>query len=193
MNIIRLFLFIFISTVFEHSWAERYVHINGGIDYVKHSTSIKNYTLMNLSAGLGYSFKSRIGFEIGVSAKSKSRYVSEPNCNSLTRRTCTTNESISRFMINSSIVYNFLVLGQSFYTTYGLSVIDSSYISSRKGLTRTKELVNESNRNYSGIFSLGMVITKNHRIGVNLSSTYGSTKIGKFKYFGFAYGYLIPF
>ena len=192
MKIKLLLLTMLSSTISPLCSADAYLHVNGGVDFLEHNLSENNYSLVNLKAGLGYTYKSRVGFEIGVNESSGSTWVGEGQCFiGETERTCELTQSISRFMLIGTFVYNFHIVHQQIFVKIGVSKVKSSFTSSFKSLSGQRELVDEKNTDYPTYFSYGVVFNKHHRIGGVLSSTYGSPEIGKFKYVGLEYGFLI--
>jgi len=194
MKNIKITLFTVLLPFCSNVSAEVYFHVSGGLDYVLHEKSDKDYPLLNLKGGVGYQVTPKLGVEFDITAKSTTGLDSSGTCTTTvnTQVSCTKKEEISRFMAVASGVYTHNIANLGLFAKAGLSFVSSSFNSYFEGDQFAKTTIaDESHYGISGIASAGVIFSEKHRVGAILSTKYGDSGIGKFNYFGIEYSYLI--
>jgi len=174
--------------------SETYIHFGGGLDYVKHDKSDKDYPMLNLKAGLGYKIMPSLGFEFDITAKSTSTYDGSGTCTTTigTQVNCTREEEISRYMGIGSAIYTYAIGSFQLFAKAGIAYTVSSHLEVIDGTNLNKSIqADEDSKNFNGLFSVGIIKNERHRIGTLISTKYGNSDIGNFNYIGIEYNYLL--
>lgn len=183
---------LFLST---NSFADKYIHLGGGLDIVKHGKSSKNYLMLNLKGGVGYKFTEKYAVELDITGSSGSKYDNDGICTTTigTRVSCTKSEEITRQMIVGSVIYTKEVKGSDIFFKAGFGLVRSSFRSAYDSTAAASLVIaDEKDKAIAGVVSAGIIKSQRHRMGVILSTEYGSSNIGDFSFFGFEYNYLMP-
>jgi len=193
---IRINILALISLFSCNSFADVYFHVGGGIDYLRHDKSEKDYPILNIKGGVGYQLTPKFSIEFDATAKSTSKYDGTGTCttNIGTQVKCTRNEEVKRFMVIGSGVYTHELGFSKLFVKAGLGFVKSSFRSAYDSDTVTSlVLADESHNGFSGVVSAGLIRSDKHRIGAVMSTKYGNSTIDDFNFFGIEYNYLFSF
>ncbi len=176
--------------------AESYFHVGGGFDNMVHNKSEKSYLMFNLKGGMGYKFNANLAVELDVTAKSMSRFGGDGICKTSidSEVNCTIDEEISRLMGVGSLIYlHNLPDNIQFFSKIGLAVINNDYQKKANApQLGSAVFVDENSIDLAGVLSIGFIENEHHRLGVIVSTKYGSSDIGEFLFLGVEYSFLIP-
>ena len=194
MNKKYMLLFALFFAYASPSLADVYFHVGGGIDYLSHDKSEKDYPALNLKGGVGYKISPNIGIELDVTGKSTSSYSGTGTCTTTLggQVSCTKNDEITRLMAIGSGVYNKNLGFAIAFVKAGVGFVQSTYRSAYDS-TEAPSLVlaDEDYSGVVGVLNAGIVKSDRHRFGGIISTKYGDSSSGKFLFVGFEYNYII--
>jgi len=191
-NAILVLIFCLMNT--GYVIADTYFHIGGGLDYVTHNKSSKNYPMLNVKGGVGYKFNADLAFELDVTVPAESRFGGNGICTTSigSEVSCTIDEEISRLMGVGSLVYVRSLPNIQLFTKVGIAVVNSAYQKKANAPELgSTVLVDESSIDLAGVLNIGFIKNERHRFGVLVSTKYGGSDVGEFLFFGVEYNFLI--